>query len=1139
MIRPAIPFSGQVLSLVFDGELNAVVECKEIDLAAGFAPLLPKLDHKAQTTEFGGLALSEDGMSGVMVFARARDDEYRPGKPRQFVVVFEPRQGVVLRTILVKKDFVQQLDFLYPFRFDQNSILFGLPGKAAGQLSLSLVKCDITEDGLQFEDKQREYLIDNMRYMADSKGRLQEGMHSVACLVDDERLLIKMPGSQGRPKKLEIGVPGDAPVEFVEMCGRFEGLEIANVFERSIREFGVSAIWIANCGFIPQEYLKLSIHVKSQSNGNDDQLLSALRKRIGQHVVLENLNTLPNYPSYRSREIPWTSLFIKFCSVPEVVVMAPTASDDAFARRQCTAFVPALLAALPTGQCFSVSYVGINGTGIISSLSGMEFTCRRNRTMSVGSTVLPVVAKAAAGLIDSFARFKTADVRSLVNVVGSLFTVSGATAQAIGFIAAVSMSNVVIVEVEDLKEFWKEVQFSCDFVMCKFGLSFSVAEVEVFVIGSEELEIGGIPRTSSVHCLCEKCKFQNVDRSDVDKVIGGSMKIGSSLQVTSNFVGYLRKSCGLFGNFVDVGSAMISMRDVFELSEEYRRRGDICKSEWLCRQSAQKGYSEARYSLCESYRIEKSERSSLLEDLALSGHVGSAWLLFKEDKSRIDCFNNCVSHGHVEAMIEKAGAIGGPGAIDILFEVAKSGNEVANELLYEYRSDFVGEVADWQSRYWLSRDAWKSYLCYEIAKKQIGQDFCHYRRILNSLSRQYREPSDLSAEGLRRSLDSGNKLAAVHLAELIKNEDAKKAVLSEGLPSRPAFFALAMIYLGKNEPAYDVIYECYRDGILADESITPESIEAQEMLMDFFRGDMGPVNNRPEIRLELARFLTDPADNSFSKDADSIRTFPPTDSDLPEYSVIWASLEYNHLKRGRRSDFTRPIQVCEAALRKWPGCGRIEFLLSQMVTKDQDRLLQAAAEHGCPEAQVWHAVSSLKKPDVPASERGLIIHCLKANSSDNPVCRFYLALFMAVGEWGVQKDLEAARELCSSVQLEQMPTVTIDTLQPGLSFLIQCQIMASRDDADFVKNLLYGAKLVPDDDPEMKVVYFAQVYLNPRVNAFKIAPIGQMPEELLERLEGSEPGKELAAQLAEKYFESGGVAKAGRMAQRLQALRGK
>jgi hypothetical protein len=162
---------------------------------------------------------------------------------------------------------------------------------------------------------------------------------------------------------------------------------------------------------------------------------------------------------------------------------------------------------------------------------------------------------------------------------------------------------------------------------------------------------------------------------------------------------------------------------------------------------------------------------------------------------------------------------------------------------------------------------------------------------------------------------------------------------------------------------------------------------------------------------------------------------------------------------------------------------------------------------------------------------------LKANSSDNPVCRFYLALFLAVGEWGVQKDLEAARALCRSLQLEEMPTVTTDCLQPGISFLIQSQIADARDDADLVKKLLQGAKLVPNVDSDLKIVWFAQVYLNPRINAFDIAPNGEMLEELLGQLEGSEPGKELAAQLAEKYFEGGSVAKAGRMAQRLQRLR--
>jgi hypothetical protein len=90
-IRLEIPFSRQSPSFVFDSELSAIVECREMGLTAWFAPLLPKLDYKTQTTEFGCLALSKDGLSGVMVFGRRRGDSRRSDKPRQFVVVFEGR----------------------------------------------------------------------------------------------------------------------------------------------------------------------------------------------------------------------------------------------------------------------------------------------------------------------------------------------------------------------------------------------------------------------------------------------------------------------------------------------------------------------------------------------------------------------------------------------------------------------------------------------------------------------------------------------------------------------------------------------------------------------------------------------------------------------------------------------------------------------------------------------------------------------------------------------------------------------------------------------------------------------------------------------------------------------------------------
>jgi hypothetical protein len=876
-------------------------------------------------------------------------------------------------------------------------------------------------------------------------------------------------------------------------------MEIANVFERSIREFGVAAIWIANCGFAPQEYLRLSIRFRSQGHDNRNDLLGTLRKQIGPQVAWQDFDNSSSFISRRRNEIPWMSLFIKFCSVPEVLVIAPIAPDDSFARRQCTAFIPVLLGVLPTAKCFSVSYVGANGTRIISSLTGMEFTCRRNGTMSAGSTVLPV-AKVAGGLIGQDRSFATANITSLVNVVGSLFTVSGPTAQAIGFIAAVSMSNVVVVEVEELKKFWNEVKFSCDFVMRKFRLSFWVAEVEVFVIGSEELEVRGIPETSSVHRLCEVCNFRFVSRSEVDKVIGMSMKIGGELKVTSEFVGYFRKSCGLFGSFVDVGSAMISEGEIFEESERYRRRGDIGKSEWLCRQSAKRGYVEAISSLCEDYNIEESERRSLVENLALSGHVGSAWKLFKEDKSRIDCLDKCVSQGHVEAMIEKARMIGESEAMDILFKVAKSGNEVANELLYEYRSHFIGEVADWQSRYWLSRDAWKSYLCYEIAKKEVGQDFDHYRGILNSLSRQYSEPSDLSADGLRRSLDCGNKLAAVRLADLIDDEDAKKAVLKEGLPSRPAFFALAMIYFGGIEPEYDMIYEYYRDGILADESITQESIEAQEVLMGIFRGETGPVSNLPEIRLELARFLTDPADNSFSNERSQILASDILDDDLPEFDLLWLNLKHDEVKASQSPPFSELCQRIEKSIVKARGTpiqGELEYLSIKFDPSLSKSRLKSAADHGFAEAQLKLGVRLLNES--PGDEEPAAVEYLR--SCRLPEAQLWYSLIIASGRYGATKELPRAREIWRTISVNPPDSVP-EPLRPArIAFAFAKWQQAQDDDEllramyDIVAQSMRDGNYVDTSELDGPLLYILllQIYLNPRVKGVREFPSTSVP----------------------------------------------
>jgi TPR repeat protein len=534
----------------------------------------------------------------------------------------------------------------------------------------------------------------------------------------------------------------------------------------------------------------------------------------------------------------------------------------------------------------------------------------------------------------------------------------------------------------------------------------------------------------------------------------------------------------------------VTPEDVYEFSKG---------CEWFTKVAADAGSQEAQYSLGGSY----------LEHAAASGHIPSQWSVFQRDPSRLDYLDNCARSHHRPAMLRKA-ELGSPAvAIPLLVELQISGSDEASDKLYELRDHLSPEAALGQARFWVSRDPNKSLNCYRLAGRD---DFALYRSILIAYNRQFDQiPEDLSEDGLRRTLEAGNKLAALPLADLAA-DDERREILERGLPTRPAYFALAWLCLGYPEPDNDVIYEYFRDGILADST---ESADVQSFLMSFFNGEITPLKRLPQIRLEIARFLTDPAENSFEKDVEAVVAALPEDDDLPEYTAVWATVAFGQM------EVSTVVQICERALKK-STLREIEFVLFK--ARKSTEYLRAAAAHGHPEAQSQYAIQALGRwSSLTARQKALVIECLRARSSDPSQieCRYLYGLFVASGESGVRRDPEAAKRLWKDITIDDVSriTVEVDCLQPGVSLFTHNLLATADNDEDLVTKLYSIASLLIRDDPQFAAILLKQVFLNPRVNALEKFTDQDVIRWFLDRVQEEDDGQWIVDLIREKYAD--------------------
>jgi hypothetical protein len=133
-------------------------------------------------------------------------------------------------------------------------------------------------------------------------------------------------------------------------------------------------------------------------------------------------------------------------------------------------------------------------------------------------------------------------------------------------------------------------------------------------------------------------------------------------------------------------------------------------------------------------------------------------------------------------------------------------------------------------------------------------------------------------------VEAGNKVAAVELAKIVEGADEKIRIAEAGIPLSGAFLQLGKCYL-ENNP--DLAYEYSRDGILASVSPSDGAGPAQDDLLTLILArEVSGLTDFESKRKELISFMTDPEENSFSKDPEILEDIRGEDvDDAPQTTV--------------------------------------------------------------------------------------------------------------------------------------------------------------------------------------------------------------------------------------------------------------
>jgi hypothetical protein len=340
---------------------------------------------------------------------------------------------------------------------------------------------------------------------------------------------------------------------------------------------------------------------------------------------------------------------------------------------------------------------------------------------------------------------------TFVNVVASLYTVEQATIfEAVAFISAVSVSDVVILDCADFDSFWSLVMMTCEFVCLATGVDFPEGHTEVFVLTpptADRFE-QPIPEDSITGRLSDRCILKFVEKSshspfDIARSATG-LRPENARRVTGDLIPSFNMAAALFGSALDC--PVSGPEAAFSASEELYSENRIM-SQWLVNLAAEAGLTAAKLALATRYDLTRRDAMQLLQAAADAQSAEAAWELSTLDSPEL--FEVAVERGSPAALLEKfrRGQVVFEQLPDELFD-----NQSFHEELLVILQNFTGdqtppfyELCLAEAKYWQPVSDGKALKCYRLFEASGRTDFALLRRIL--LSHQSHPISGTSSSG--------------------------------------------------------------------------------------------------------------------------------------------------------------------------------------------------------------------------------------------------------------------------------------------------------------------------------------------------------------------------------------------------------
>jgi hypothetical protein len=860
----------------------------------------------------------------------------------------------------------------------------------------------------------------------------------------------------------------------------FAGIEIGQFFVKMATNFGGYDIWSMATGFPLPVYGTCYTNCSEQSFNEE-----LLKSGITYAIVNSNLPL--------EEKIAASAIIVKLLTVPTPLSSGQSrqvvqlSMAEVLPRFAMSFSPPPLLVIAPSMSSFVVTVISECNLRIIRGLTGIEFGDVRENSVVVGANFLP----------------------TLTIVVGLLITAAVPLDQAIAFIAAISVSSTVIVSTNDFTSFWNCIVICCDHICDTFSFTFAGA-VNVLVLGPEApLDVFDAPESSAIHRLKQVCRFHfSSDETSYDPQI--LIPAVNSRPTPATIVGLRKVSSFLQARWSDPRE-FITAHMLFEDAEKARST-DIAKSLWLCKIAESSNDIDAQYALGTRYGLSQGDSLRHLLLAAERGNPDAQWRVFEIDPTRIDLLDQAVEAGHPNAIIAKSLQIPEfSAALPFLLHAQSLGSEVASTRIFEHIHNIPPVIALQQARHWLSTDPERAFLFYRSAR---ANDFRLYRSILVACNNRWQMPEVTTESELRSLLSSGNKLAAAKLAALV-DETEKRNILESGLPAYTAYAELAQLPEVSEDP--DLLYEYCRDGILASPTVTSESNSLQDCLLAILE------ESSPAKRVEIATLILDHHDTPFTHDPAAPLTFLcPADGDPPDLLRIAARV-YGLL--GDRSAALHLLQQAHSAASDNFLRGAIEFdLLAVTPSSEHLELLEQSAAHGFPKAHAMRAVNVLLETHLTDEDIFNVAQSLRFASTTELSARFPYSLLLAVGAWGLPRDLTQARALWRDINIRDINLEIIKhgPLGRGIMRFALDRMLNSSSDEEFVRAIYiflrgHCAAEIPKD-LDLRMVMLKELYMTPRFKATKELATQLLPI-LLTMLRMDDANRELYCTIFDRFME--------------------